>query len=100
MPAPDPGKAVGRGQLGVGVLGDVADGKIIGEKRIGKAAKGDDNEQALGACRRTRQGNPCRAPGGRTDERHRGLHRRHAQRQNQRKVSKFGNHACRLKNIA
>jgi hypothetical protein len=89
---PDAGEAVGDGQLGVGMLDHVGDGKVVGEKGIGEAAESEGDEAKVGEGGGTRERHPGHLSPGRADDGEYALHAGDAERQDQREMSEFRNH--------
>jgi hypothetical protein len=92
MAAPSRGNAIGGGQLGIGVGGDVHHREIVAVERPRQATEGDGDEDELalrrGASDRHQAGYPlCCAV-----ERQRALRQCQGEREDQREISEFRDH--------
>ena len=93
MVPPDAGDLVEQRLGGVRVGDDVGHGKIRGHIGLRQRAEGDDDEERLREGGRAAEIHEPDIAARGTEQRQRPLHQRDGQREDQRKMSEFGNHA-------
>ncbi len=93
MRAPDGGVAVDQRQQRVGIGGDVAHGEVLHHECVGQDCKSRRDERELHECSRARHGHPRADTALCSGERKDRLHRGDEERQDQRDLTEFGEHA-------
>ena len=92
MPTPNAGNPVGQRQLRVGVVGNVANGKIVFDERPGQRKVGEQHQESLSQRQRRGAAHPGRvAPLG-SQARQKRLQCRQHTGQDQGEMAEFGNH--------
>jgi len=92
MAAPDAGNPVFDGQQRIGVLGDIDDRKVVGDKSLRQAGEGKRHQQGQRIGARTRQRNPGQAILVGAKQRQGAEYQGDQRGKNQGKVAKFGDH--------
>jgi hypothetical protein len=90
--APGRGDAVMQRQRGIGVGGDVEDGEIVDDERIGQQRERQRHAQELAARRGTRQRDPGGVAGGGAEQRQRALGECQAEGEGERDLPEFRDH--------
>ena len=96
MPAPEGRQLVDHGQIAVRVGRDVQHGIVLRAEAPEQHTRRQQRQQALQGGGGPRQAHPGGDPPLGAQQRQRGLHQRHDQRQHQRKHPQLRHHGCPL----